>query len=322
MKEWKGIFMPNNQGPQIINIDNFNLGGLADSKFSGVKYSLYKLVGFDLHSTPGVLKVAQKLTKDSGSTVTEFVKCQVVSTNGNTYHFSSTSGKIWQRTSAGVWSLVYTTVPSSGGAGCSGAREYQGYIYWATENWLHRILASNAVGSAQWSANAAPNWNQFTNGDPSFHPMIEQNLILYIGDANLLAQVEEEVFTADALDITTPYRIKCLGKIGTDVLLGTYVNDTITKTQIFRWNTYSVSFTTSDEIDEVGINCFIPGDNVVYVQAGLQGNIYIYNGEQLQLYRRIPGEYSPTEYGRMFPNAAANFNGKILMGFSKYYVGE
>jgi hypothetical protein len=152
--------------------------------------------------------------------------------------------------------------------------------------------------------------------------MIEQNLILYIGDANLLAQVEESTFTADALDIAEPLRIKCLGKISTDVLIGTYVDDHITKSQVFRWNTYSVSFTTSDEIPEVGINCFIPGDNVVYVQAGIQGNIYVYNGEQLQLYKRIPGEYSPTEYGRMFPNAAANFNGKILMGFSKYYVGE
>ena len=306
----------------VIPIDNFNLGGLSDSKFSGAKYSLYRLVGWDLHSTPGVLKVAQKLTKDSGTTVTEFVKCQVTSSNGYTYHFSSTSGKIWERTDAGVWSLVHTTVPGAGIAGCSGAAEYQGYIYWATQSRLHRILASSAKGSAQWTANKVLNWATFTNTDPSFHPMIEQNMVLYIGDANLLAQVDEGVFTADALDIKTPLRIKCLGKIGTDVLLGTYVDDHITKSQIIRWNTYSVSFTSSDEIEEVGINCFIPGDNVVYVQAGLQGNIYVYNGEQLQLYRRIPGEYSPTEYGRMFPNATANFNGKILMGFSKYYVGE
>src|SRR4030042_1227099 len=107
----------------IIPIDNFNLGGLADSKYSGEKYSLYRLIGFDLHSTPGVLKVAQKLTKDSGATVDEFVKCQVTSSNGNTYHFSSTSGKIWERTNAGVWSLVYTTSPAVGDAGCLGAAE-------------------------------------------------------------------------------------------------------------------------------------------------------------------------------------------------------
>lgn len=314
--------MASNSGPTIIPIDNYNLGGLADSKFSGVKFSLYRIIGFDLHSTPGVLKVAQKLTRDDGGLVDGFVKCQVASTNGCTYHFDSLSGKIWERSNVGVWSLVYTTVPTSGDAGCLGAREYQGYIYWSTENYLHRILASSGVGDAQWTANAALNWEAFDNGDPAFHPMTEQNLVLYIGDANLLAQVDAGVFTPDALDIAEPLRIKCLGKISTDILIGTYVNDHITKSQVFRWNTYSVSFTTSDEIDEVGINCFIPGDNMVYVNAGIQGNIYVYNGEQLQLFRRIPGEYTPSQYGRMFPNAAANYNGRILMGFSKYYVGE
>jgi hypothetical protein len=306
--------------PSVIPIDNFNMGGLADSKFSGLKNSLYKIVGFDLHTTPGVLKVAQKLTKeDSG--VDEFVKCMIVSTNGNTYHFSSTSGKIWERTDLGVWSLVYTTVPTpngGGGAGCLGAYEYQGYIYWATEEFLHRIASANE-GAANWTANAAPNWDTFDIGDPDFHPMIEQNLVLYIGDGNQLAQVDAGVFSPNALDIKTPLRIKCLGKIGTDVLIGTYVDDKVNKSQIFRWNTYSISFTSSDEIEEVGINAFIPGDNVVYINAGLQGNIYVYNGEQLEPFKKIPGEYSTTEYGRLFPNAAVNFNGKILLGFSKYY---
>jgi hypothetical protein len=306
--------------PGVIAIENFNQGGLSDSKFSGQPNSLYKLVGFDLHTTPGLLKVAQKLTKDSGSTVDEFVKCQIVSTNGHTYHFSSTSGKIWERTELGVWSLVYTTIPSAGDAGCLGALEYQDYIYWATEDYLHRIKASDGEGDAEWTANSAPNWKVFDVTDPEFHPMVEQNGVLYVGDSNQLAQVDTGVFSSNALDIKTPLRIKCLGKMGTDVLIGTYVNDSVNKSQIIRWDTYSVSFTSDDEIEEVGINAFIPGDNVIYVNAGLRGNIYVYDGEQLQLFSKIPGEYSTSEYGRLHPNAAANFNGKVLLGFSKYYA--
>lgn len=312
--------MATGNAPSIVPIDNFNQGGISDSKFSGVQHSLYKMVGWDVHSTPGVLKVAQKLTKDSGDTVDEFVKCMVVSSNGYTYHFSSSSGKIWQRADDGTWSLVHTTIPTGGDTGCLGAAEYQGYIYWATEDNLHRILASGAKGDTDWTNNATDNWQTFDAGDDLFHPMIEQNGVLYIGDGNLLAQVDAGAFSANALDIKYPLRVKCLGKIGTDVLLGTYVDDNINKSQIIRWNTYSVSFTSSDEIDEVGINAFIPGDNTVYVQAGLQGNIYVYNGEQLELFKKIPGEYSTTEYGRVNPNAAANFNGKILIGFSKYYA--
>jgi len=309
--------------PNVLSVDNFNMGGLADSKFSGPPYSLYKLVGFDLHTTPGILKVAQKLTKDSGTTVDEFVKCMVVSTNGRTYHFSSTSGKIWERDTAGNWTLAYTTVPGAGTAGCLGAIEYHGYIYWATQSELHRILASDAEGAAEWTTNAdaGADWPEtFTITDTEFHPMVEQNADLYVGDGNYLAMVDSaDVFTADALDIASPHRMKCLGKIGTDVLIGTIIDDNVNKSQVFRWNTYSVSFTTSDEIDEVGINAFIPGDNVVYVNAGIRGNIYVYDGEKLQLFMKIPGEYSSTDYGRVNPNAAANFNGKILLGFSKYY---
>jgi hypothetical protein len=305
----------------VITIDNFNMGGLSDSKFSGVPYSLYKIIGFDLHTTPGVLKVAQKLTKDSGTTVTEFVKCMIVSTNGYTYHFSSESGKIWQRTDTGTWSLVYTTNPGAGEAGCLGAIEYNGYIYWATQSRLHRIPADNAKGSADWTANAVPNWQTFLVTDSQYHPMVIQNLDLYIGDGNLLAIVDsDENYVGDALDLPESYRIKCLAKFGTDVLIGTVVDDKVNKAQVFRWNTYSVSFTTADEIDEVGINAFIPGDNVIYVNAGLRGNIYVYDGEQLHLFMKIPGEYSPLEYGRVHPNAAANFNGRILLGFSKFYI--
>lgn len=37
------------------------------------------------------------------------------------------------------------------------------------------------------------------------------NLVLYIGDGNLVAQVDDGTFTADALDIQKPHRIKALG---------------------------------------------------------------------------------------------------------------
>ncbi|MBM3283176.1 hypothetical protein FJY90_02885 [Candidatus Gottesmanbacteria bacterium] len=303
------------QQDNFIPIGNWNLGGLADSKFSGIKNSSYKLIGWDLHSTPGLLKVAQKLTKDTGTTITAFCRARVSASTGIQYWFSYTDGKIWQN-KAGVWTLVYTTSPAAGAAGCLGAVEYQGYIYWVTQSRLHRIAVASADGAAAWTANAVPNWATFSITDSAFHPMIEQNLVLYIGDGNYLAQVDAGVFTANALDIKTPLRVKSLGKMGTDVLLGTYVASTVTETEIIRWNTYSVSFTSSDSIPEVGINAFLPSDNFVLVQAGLKGNIYLYNGERLELYGKIPGNYSPSSYGEVYPESVANLAGLILFGFS------
>jgi hypothetical protein len=298
-----------------ILLENFNMGGLSDSKWSGVKDSFYRLVGLDLHSQPGIVNVAQKLTKDSAATVSEFCKERVSCSNGSQYWGSSTSGKIWERTSGGTWRFVYTITPAAGGAAILGMAEYQGYIYIATESRLHRIAVS-AADDNDWLNDIAEDWATFSITDASFHPMVEQNRVLYIGDGYYVAQVDAGTFSANALDIKTPLRIKSLGTYLTDILVGTWVSDNITKTVLLRWNTWSMNFSNVDSIPEVGINSFLPGDNVTFVQAGLAGNIYVYTGEVLELYKKIPGTYSPTAYGEVYPSSVANLNGNVLFGFS------
>lgn len=301
--------------PDPIILERFNLGGMAHSKWSGIKNALYKMVGWDPHSAPGVLRVAQKLSKISGITVTEFCLVSVNCSNGSQYWFSSDSGKIWEYTSAGVIRLVHTTVASAGQHKCLGAAEYQGYIYWFTQNKIHRIEVAKADDN-NWVADAVQNWATFTNGDLEFHPAIEQNLVLFIGDGNVVAQIDAGTFSANAVDVKSPLRVKCLGTISTDLLIGAYVAGTVTETVIVRWNTWSTSFTTIDSVPEVGINAFLPGDNNVFVSAGIAGNIYVYDGEKLELYKKIPGDYSPTQYGTVNPYSVANMAGQILFGFS------
>jgi len=303
----------------VIPIQDFNKGGLAFSKWSGLANSLYKMIGFDPHSTPGTLKVEQKLTLDAGmvGVVDEFCRYAISGSNNIRYWFSYTSGKIWQET-AGTYTLVYTTSPAGGAAGCLGAKEYQGYIYWATQSRLHRIPIATANGAGEWTTNAVPNWKTFSITDASFHPMLDHTgqQILYIGDGNYLAQVDAGTFSANALDIKTPLKIKSLGEIGTDVLIGTYVASSVTQAEIIRWNGWSVSFTNSDPIPETGVNAFLPADNMVLAQAGTQGNIYYYDGTNLELYMKIPGNYSSAAYGEVYPGSVANNGGQILFGFS------
>src|SRR3990167_8176655 len=142
--------------PILLN----QLAGLSNTKWSGVAQSVSKCQGLDIHSTPGLIKVHQKLTKNSGSTVTEFCRVAVAASNGYSFWFSYTSGKIWARSSAGTWTLAYTTVPAAGNAGCLGAAEYNGYIYWATQSRLHRIAIADVDGS--WTAGQVDDdWQTF-----------------------------------------------------------------------------------------------------------------------------------------------------------------
>lgn len=298
--------------PNVIEIKNINLGGIADSDYQGQENSVSEMSGIDIHSEPGIIKVNQKLTKESGSTVDDLVKCILPCSDGFVYLFGSTNGKIWKRTSAGVYTLEATAAPAAGSAGIIDAREYQGYIYYSTQSRLGRV----AVGAPTSWAGRDDNWQTFANTDANFHPFQEVNAVLYVGDAADLAQVDAGVYSASALDINTPLRIKSLGKLLTDILIGTFVNVYRVATEILRWNTWSESWSVSDEIPEIGINCFLKTDNFVLVNAGTKGNFYSYTGSQLDEYKRIPGDWTGTKEANINPNASCNMFGLPLFGLS------
>jgi hypothetical protein len=177
-------------------------------------------------------------------------------------------------------------------------------------------LGRVAVGApTDWSTRN-DSWQTFTNTDADYHPFKEVNQVLYVGDGKDLAQVDAGVFSASALDIASPLRIKSLGKILTDILLGTFVTVYQVATEILRWNTWSGSFSVSDEIPEIGINCFLKTDNFALVSAGTKGNLYLYNGSQLENYKRIPGDWTGSKEATIYPNASVNMFGLPLFGVS------
>ncbi len=290
----------------ILTLSNFHLGGIADSEYSGIANSLAAIVGCNLHSETGVLKVNQALVKESGTTVDNAVSKIVVCSDGNSYLFDRTAGKIWKRTSAGTYSLEAT---NANGA-ILNAFEHQGYIYYASATKLGRWQ----IGSA-W-ATRSDSWATFTNGNSTYHPMFVKNQVLYIGDGYLVAQVDNNIFTANALDLETKYIVRSLGEVEADLLIGTYVNTNVNEAHIFRWNTIQVSYTNDDGAPEIGVNCFLKTDNYVLVQVGQKGNLYTYNGAQLEQFKRILGDWSSTNQAFVNSEAVCSFNGLPLFGLS------
>lgn len=167
------------------------LQGLADSKHAGPPGSAYRIVGVDYRQTPGIMKAQQALVKSSpdsgGNDVNELCKVGLKLSDGSTLWFSSTSGKIWREVS-GTWTLKHTTVPTSGGAACLDAAEFDGDVYWSTENYVHKIRVADVNDT--WSDVVHENFGAFKNGDDTYHPMQVQNLQLFIGDKYNIAKVE------------------------------------------------------------------------------------------------------------------------------------
>lgn len=298
--------------PAIITINNINLGGIAYSKYQGNPNSVAQMVGIDIHSEPGIIKVNQKLVKESGSLVDDFIKCILPCSDGNTYLFGSTNGKVWKRTSSGTYSLLVTVAPASGGVGIMDAVEDAGYIYYTMQSRVGRV----AIGTPTDWTTRNDNWATLTNADADFHPIQKVNLVNYIGDGNLVAQIDAGVFTADALDIQKPLRVKSLGINLTSLLVGTYIADNVNVTQVFNWNTWSVSFDTADPVPETGINSFLKTDNEILVNVGQKGNIYQYDGVKLNRYKRINGDWGIGKKAQVHSNASVNYNSLPLFGVS------
>lgn len=157
------------------------------------------------------------------------------------------------------------------------AKEFDGYIYFATRNNLWRTK----IGAWQ-----AEKFATFKQKDADYHPMYELNLVLYIGDGNLIAQVEDNIFTADALDLSKGCRVTALGQFEYDLAIGTTRNTNDCK--LYRWNTWSASWTVDDNVPEKKINAFLHMDNYTLVSAGDQGNLYVYDGQRLARHKKIP----------------------------------
>ncbi len=295
-----------------IPIANINLGGLADSIYQGPKNSVASMLGLDLHSVPGVIKINQKLTKISSTTIDDEVSKTLPCSDGSSYAFGRTNGKIWKITSGFTVTLSATAAPAAGAVGILDAFEYQGYIYYMMQNRIGRV----AVGApTDWSTRN-DSWATFLNGNATHHPCEEVNAVLYIGDGHDLAQVDAGTFSNSALDLEAPYVISALAGEGTELLIGTTVDNNVQKTKVFRWNTYSVSFNYDDGVPEVGINAFIKGDNFTLASVGVAGNLYKIVGTKLELYKKIPGTYSPTAKGKVWLNASCFLQSRLLFGFS------
>lgn len=284
--------MPTRDQPNVVEIRNQFEGGISDSDYVGIANSLPEMVGIDFISEPGKNKIHQKLTKMSGSTITEFCREGILSSNGEIYMFSVESGKIWRIKPDNSVQLCYTTVAGGGESKCLGAIEYNDYIYWFTETKVHRITKTNAL-TTTWSV-LNLNWATFDNGDQLYHPSTIQNDVLYIGDSINIAQVDADVFSGSSIvdiQVTTgDHRITTLNNFGTGMLFGTV--SSFVDCVMGLWNTWSNRIIGKDELPEEGVNCFLKYDNYSIANVGKKGNFYSFNGSIASQIKRIPGDWS------------------------------
>jgi hypothetical protein len=263
-----------------------SLGKLEQNKFQ-------KLDNVDIHDEIGIVK--PQLAMVSESTTPNEPCVSAIDNSGNVYFCSTTTGKIWKRTTAGAYSLVHTNTNTAH----RGCRYFNGYLwYWTATKLGHYDLVST------WT-------DSFATGT-DFREGIEANNQMLIANGRYIARVDaSNTFSANELTLPAQYKATCLKNIRDDVLIGTYVSNDVAYCRVFLWDTVSPSWTLEDEVFEIGINCFMQIDNLILAQCGTQGRFYYWTGSQMSYFGKIDG--ITTALGEQ---KTVTFNNRPLFGNS------
>ena len=263
-----------------------NLGKLDQGKMTS-------LDNIDIHTNPGMAQ--PQLAMESESTTPKEKCVNAIDPEGNVYFCSTESGKIWKRTTAGVYSLVHT----NGNGSHRGCQYFNGYLwYWTNDDLGHFDLSST------WTDSFAT----FVNGNA--RGSVEANNTLLIGDGKYVTRIDSaNTFSANEFVIPAQYNITEMVNIGDDVLIGTYVSEDVAYCKAFLWDTVSSSWTYEDEVFEIGINSFVQLDNVYIAQCGTSGKFYYWTGARFNYFGRIRG--ITTKAGEV-GNKGTVFNGVAL----------
>jgi len=299
---------------RTISIENINLGGLSVSEYQGTKNSVYRAIGIDLHSNPGLMQVMPKTQLQqpviiSGKFSSPIVK--ILRIDGDIFLFEQ-DGNVWED---GVNLENINSV--------SDVEKYKDYVYFVSEDG-DDLGRKSWPGSSDWS-DYDNTWQDISNDYTDGGVLLKYARELFIGSGNSIHLIDEDQnFTKDFFSIDDGYTIKDMIGYGSDILILARQEDGNCK--IFKWNQTTTDYSSSDVLyDYSGNNgsslCFIRTDNNVYVLDSL-GKVYYYNGFQLRYVRDFPVRYENKDFRDTFrriiapKNAQFNFNGMAMIGFS------
>lgn len=312
--------------------------GIANSSILGNE----AIIGCEIFEEPGIIKIASALEADASNTnntgtvtltgvpiadVTNYnslgtIQRTVLTSSGQL--MSITNADFTQATNlsqgwdACVWNTEFTVVSySSGGSGYIGVIRHDPSTN--TASWYPAKIGSLDGTHYIKLLKAQDGQMYFTNGR-------------YIGSIIAISHSLGSVTvtsSSNVLDLPEGIFAVTMAELGNNLLIGTQQGISYTERQnynfanIYPWDRTSSSFRLPVQINENGINAMISHRNQVYFSAGDDGRIYVTDGSNYQLVKRLPfttlgSRYNPTSW--VYPNAmCVNQKGNLMIGLSADY---
>lgn len=126
--------------------------------------------------------------------------------------------------------------------------------------------------------------------------LVGQDDIVYYTDRSFIGSFNEKAgqtfdptntatftWTKQALDLPEFEATNAITELGTDLLIGSFNSN-----NIYPWDRISSSFNIPIKISEENVHSMVTVNANTYIFAGTKGNIYITNGTQATLFKKIP----------------------------------
>jgi hypothetical protein len=292
----------------ILTIDKF-YGGLSSGERLGIDGSFYFSNGLNYKDNPDAITGNLGLVKDSATTVVDLIKWGAYDTVALNHYFYGDGGRIYRRTSAGVYSVLRTVSNSSG----QGLEVFNDYVWYTQNSQLGRY------GVLSGAPSFTDNWQTGLNGTTSWRPLKNFLNLLLVGNGRYLGTVDSaSTWTATKLTFPIGWYVRDIDVMGDYACIAVNDAEDITKATrgiLFFWDGSSSTFNFFSELNEGGgISSIQANQDSVVINAGLIGNLYLYTGKNNKI-KRVPfvGR-GKTAY--VYPGANCNFNGMTHFGIS------
>lgn len=312
--------------------------GIANSAVLGNE----AIIGCEIFQEPGVLKIQNALVADSSDvnnpsyvTLTGFPIADANNVNpaGTAQRTVVTdSGQIFSGANANF--LMYTA--SFGWDACAWNSEFTVVSYAAGGVGYLGCVYHDQYGGVSWfgarvGSLDATHYIKLLMGQDGYMYFTNGNKIGRITNLVNVAGTVTMTATTNALDLPPEVYAVTLAELGSNLLIGTQrgtsygSRGTYAVANIYPWDRTSSSFRLPVTIAENGMNAMISHRNQVYFSAGTDGNIYVTDGTNYQLVKKLPyttiGKYNPVSW--VYPNAMCiSQQGTLLIGLSANYDGN
>ena len=292
-------------------------GGYSDDKLAGLPDSFQESSAVEVRENPRSLTLARAMEKNSESVVVDMVRAMATIQSTGDIIGCDESGRIYRRAGgAGSWVECWRITKTN--KLITDCFEYNDYFYIATQTYLHRIAVADIDND--WTTDIDEEWQAFTNGNINQHPFIEINNNMYVGDGNYLSEYSSSgVWTDNKITIFGDEEIRALTfsggmmRIYARKLVPASGNGDTNYGRCYLWNGISGAYNEAIAWAGLPIHAAVNKDGTDFVIAGVRPSIYVTNGYERTLVKRLPN-VSQGQSLEIHNNAIDIYNDLLVFG--------